>query len=89
MKKWAQWTRKWHRWIAIPMLIMVPLSAVLRLSGNAKMVKDLPAADALQSILILLLALTGGYLYFFRLVNKKKRQRRAASVTSPPPTSSQ
>ena len=89
MSKWAQLTRKWHRWIAIPMLIMVPLSAVLRLSGNAKVVKDLPAIDAVQSILILLLALTGGYLYLFRLVNKKKRQRRTATVASQSPTSSQ
>ena len=89
MNKWAQWTRKWHRWLAIPMLIVVPLSAALRLSGNGKIMKDIPAWEAAQSILILALALTGGYLYLFRLVNKKKRQRRAATLTSHEPVSSQ
>ena len=89
MNKWAQWTRKWHRWLAIPMLIVVPLSAALRLSGNGKIMKDIPAWEAVQSILILALALTGGYLYLFRLVNKKKRQRRAATLTSHEPVSSQ
>jgi len=89
MNKWAKWTRKWHRWIAIPMLIMVPISAVLRLSGNAKMVKDLPAIDAVQSVLILFLALTGGYLYLVRLINKKKRQRRSDTIASHSAASSQ
>ena len=65
------------------MFIMVPLSAVLRLSGNGKIMKDLPAWEAAQSVLILILALTGAYLYTFRLVNKKKRQRRAVAASSP------
>ena len=89
MNKWAQLARKWHRWIAIPMLILVPLSAALRLTGNGKVMKDLPAWENLQSVLILLLALTGAYLYLFRLVNRKKRQRRAAVVASHSPSESQ
>ena len=89
MNKWAQWTRKWHRWLAIPMFIVVPLSAALRLSGNGKIMKDIPAWEAVQSVLILLLALTGAYMYLFRLVNKKKRQRRAATLTSHKPVSTQ
>ena len=87
MNKWAQWTRKWHRWLAVPMFIVIPLSAALRLSGNGKIMKDIPALEAAQSILILLLALTGAYLYLFRFVNKKKRQRRAATVPSHQPVS--
>ena len=62
------------------MFVMVPVSAMLRLSGNGKTMKDLPAWETAQSILILLLALTGAYLYIFRLVNKKKRQRRTAAA---------
>ena len=80
MSKWAQLTRKWHRWVAVPMFLMVPISAALRLSGNGKILKDVPAWEAAQSILILVLALTGAYLYIFRLVNKKKRQRRTAAA---------
>jgi hypothetical protein len=70
------------------MLILVPVSAVLRLSGNGKIMKDLPAWEAAQSVMILLLALTGAYLYVFRLVNRKKRQRRAATVANHAPAES-
>jgi len=80
MKEWAQRTRKWHRWIAVPMFVIVPISAALRLSGNGKIMKDIPAWEAVQSILILLLALTGAYLYAFRLVNRRKRKRRTAAA---------
>jgi len=78
MKEWAQRARKWHRWIAIPMFVIVPISAALRLSGNGKIMKDIPAWEAGQSVLILLLALTGAYLYTFRLVNRRKRIQRSA-----------
>jgi hypothetical protein len=71
------------------MLIMVPVSAALRLSDSGKIMKDVPAWEAAQSILILLLALTGAYLYLFRVVNKKKRQRRAETVATSTAASSQ
>jgi hypothetical protein len=71
------------------MFIVVPLSAALRLSGNGKIMKDIPAWEAVQSVLILLLALTGAYLYLFRVVNRKKRQRRAVTVASKEPVNSQ
>jgi hypothetical protein len=88
MSKWAQLTRRWHRWVAVPMFLMVPISAALRLSGNGKILKDIPAWEAAQSILILVLALTGAYLYVFRLVNKRKRQRRSATGESHSPIGS-
>ena len=47
-----------------------------------------PAWEAAQSILILVLALTGVYLYVFRLVNKRKRQRRSVTVESHSPIGS-
>jgi hypothetical protein len=82
MNKWAQLIREWHRWLAIPMFIMVPLSAALRLSGNGKIMKDHPAWEAAQSVLILVLVLTGAWLYPFRLVNKRKGQRREVVASS-------
>ena len=80
MKEWAQRARKWHRWIAVPMFIIVPIAAGLRLSGNGKIMKDIPAWEAIQSILLLLLALTGAYLYTFRLINRRKRRNRTAAA---------
>ncbi|MEA3511831.1 MAG: hypothetical protein U9R51_10385 [Actinomycetota bacterium] len=80
MKKWAQQVRKWHRWIAIPMFVLVPVAAMLKLTGNGTIMKDVPAFDAVQSLLLILLVLTGGYLYVFRLINRKKRMSRTAAV---------
>ena len=80
MKEWAQRARKWHRWFAVPMFFLVPIAVVLKLTGNGSVVKDVPAFDAVQSILLLLLVLTGGYLYTFRLINRKKRKRRSAAA---------
>ena len=80
MKEWAQRARKWHRWFAIPMFFLVPIAVILKLTGNGSVVKDVPAFDAVQSILLLLLVLSGGYLYTFRLVNRKKRMRRSAAA---------
>ena len=80
MNKWAQRARKWHRWFAIPMFFLVPIAVILKLTGNGSVVKDVPAFDAVQSILLLLLVLTGGYLYTFRLINRKKRMRRSAAA---------
>lgn len=88
MKDWAQRARKWHRWIALPMFVIVPISAALRLSGNGKIMKDIPVWEAGQSILILLLALTGAYLYTFRVVNRRKRMRRSATTIERSPQSS-
>ena len=80
MKEWAQRARKWHRWFAVPMFFLVPIAVVLKLTGNGSVVKDVPAFDAVQSILLLLLVLKGVYLYTFRLINRKKRKRRSAAA---------
>jgi hypothetical protein len=76
MAEWAKRFRKWHRWLAIPMLILVPISAVLKLSGQGSLMVAIPAWEQIQSLLILLLALTGGYLYLFRLISRRRRSKR-------------
>lgn len=76
MAEWAKRFRKWHRWLAIPMLILVPFSAALKLSGQGSLMASIPAWEQIQSLLILALALTGGYLYIFRLVSKRRRNKR-------------
>jgi hypothetical protein len=58
------------------MLILVPISAVLKLSGQGSLMAAIPAWEQIQSLLILLLALTGGYLYLFRLISRRRRSKR-------------
>ncbi len=77
MKTGAKWMRKAHRWLSIPMMVLIPISMVLRVSGNGDVMKEIPKWETSQSILILFLAVSGGYLYLFRLVSKRRRERRS------------
>jgi len=83
MKFWNKWLRKSHRWLAIPMLILIPISLILKLTGNGAVIASIPQWEALQSLLILFLALSGAYLYFLPYLNKWKRNRRQARVRVP------
>jgi hypothetical protein len=55
------------------MLLLIPVTLTLKFTGHGNVLKEYPIAESLQSILFLLLTLTGGYLYIYRHVNKKKR----------------
>ena len=81
MKFWNKWLRKIHRWIAVPTLILIPLSIVLKLSGNGQLMAQIPQWEITQSLLMLLLTITGGYLYLVPYLSKRKRnKRRKATV---------
>ncbi len=76
MKVWNKWSRKLHRWFAIPTLILVPISVVLKVSGNGQVMARIPQWEIAQSLLMLLLVITGGYLYLIPYISKWKRNKR-------------
>jgi hypothetical protein len=76
MKFWNKWLRKIHRWFAIPTLILIPLSVVLKVSGNGQIMAQIPQWEIAQSLLMLLLAITGGYLYLVPYISKWQRNKR-------------
>ncbi len=76
MKFWNKWSRKIHRWFAIPTLILIPLSVVLKVSGNGHVMANIPQWEIAQSLLMLLLAITGGYLYLVPYISKWQREKR-------------
>ena len=83
MKFWNKWLRKIHRWIAVPTLILIPLSIILKVSGNGQLMVQIPQWEIAQSLLMLLLTITGGYLYLIPYLSKRKRnKRRKATVTT-------
>lgn len=69
-----KWTRQIHRWFAIPTLILIPLAVVSKFSGGAFHLP--PQFEQAQSLLMLLLAITGGYLYLIPYLAKKNRNKR-------------
>ncbi len=79
MKKFFnKWTRKFHRWIAIPTIIIIPLAVISKFSGTGE--EHLPIQiEQLQSILMLLLVFSGSYLYLIPYITKWARNRNKKS----------
>ncbi|MBT3390472.1 MAG: hypothetical protein HN413_08680 [Chloroflexi bacterium] len=76
MKKFFnKWTRVFHRWIALPTLILIPLAVIAKFSGDGA-VHLPPQLEQAQSILMLLLAISGAYLYLIPYLAKWARNKR-------------
>lgn len=70
MKSLNQWSRKIHRWLAIPFVIIVivtNMTATLPIGQPIRM---------LQQISMLTLIITGLYLYLLPYLSKWQRNRR-------------
>ncbi len=78
MKFWTKWLRKTHRWLSVPMFILIPISVVLRVSGNGAVMANIPAWEMIQSVLMLFLAISGTYLYFLPYITKRQRNKKRA-----------
>lgn len=76
MKFWNKWLRKIHRWLAIPMFILVPISVVLKVSGNGAVMASIPQWEVIQSLAMLFLVISGAYLFFLPYWTKRKRNQR-------------
>lgn len=83
MKKFFnKWTRKFHRWIAVPTIIIIPIAVISKFSGSGT--EHLPLQiEQLQSILMLLLVISGSYLYLIPYFTKWNRNRTKKSKTQP------
>ena len=75
MKKFFnKWTRIFHRWIALPTIIIIPIAVISKFSGSGT--EHLPLQiEQLQSILMLLLVISGSYLYLIPYFTKWARNR--------------
>ena len=74
-KFFNKWTRKFHRWIAIPTIIIIPLAVISKFVGEGT--EHLPPQiEQFQSILMLLLVISGSYLYLIPYLTKWQRNRR-------------
>ena len=74
-KFFNKWSRKFHRWIAIPTIIIIPLAVISKFTGDS--IAHLPPQiEQLQSILMLLLVISGTYLYLIPYMVKWQRNHR-------------
>lgn len=80
-KFFNKWTRIIHRWFALPTLILIPLAVISKFSGGAIHLGE--EFEKIQSLLMLLLAISGGYMYlvpYFAKKNRLKRKKALANV---------
>ena len=76
-----KWLRKIHRWLSIPMIIIVPIAIIIKLSGSDPSIIFPSQLESFQEILLLTLVLSGIYLYFIPYIAKWQRnQRQRAKV---------
>ncbi len=71
-----KWLRKLHRWLAIPMIVIVPIAIIIKLTGSDPSIVFPPQLEKLQEILLLTLVLSGVYLYFIPYIAKWQRSQR-------------
>ncbi len=84
-KFFNKWMRVFHRWVAFPTLILIPLAVYAKFTGGKEVV-PMPL-EQLQSVLMLLLAVSGAYLYLIPYLAKWQRQRRKARAVTRTTTS--
>ncbi|MFO7682838.1 MAG: hypothetical protein R6X34_22595 [Chloroflexota bacterium] len=75
-KFFNKWARIFHRWIAIPTIIIIPVAVITKFTGDAAGHLP-PQLEQFQSILLLLLVISGTYLYFIPYIAKWQRSQRA------------
>jgi len=73
----AKWTRKFHRWIAVPTALLFPLRFVILLAHNPQWSEMWQKFENLPSILMLVMSLTGAYLILLPYIVKWQRKRKA------------
>ena len=75
-KFFNKWTRIFHRWIAIPTIIIIPIAVITKFTGDSAGHLP-PQLEQFQSILMLLLVISGTYLYLIPYIAKWQRGWRA------------
>ena len=74
-KFFNKWSRIFHRWIALPTLIIIPWMLIMKFTSDSEQHLP-PQIEQIQSILMLLLTISGAYLYLVPYISKWNRNRR-------------
>ncbi len=72
----SKWFRKFHRWIAVPTALLIPVAVIIKLVGSPEIIAAWEKLDKIPSILMLVMALSGAYLYLLPYIVKGQRKKR-------------
>ncbi len=77
-----KWFRKFHRWIAVPTAIAIPVAVVIKLLGSQSLNAAWQRLDKIPSLLMLVMAITGSYLFLLPYIVKGKHKRKQSESKS-------
>lgn len=86
-KTLSKWFRKFHRWIAVPTALFIPLAVIIKLVGDPQIVAAWERLDKIPSVLMLVMAISGAYLFLLPYIVKGQRKKRMESLPKSNPSS--
>ncbi len=72
----SKWFRKFHRWIAVPTALLIPVAVIIKLVGSPEVIAAWEKLDKVPSILMLVMAISGTYLFLLPYIVKGQRKRK-------------
>jgi hypothetical protein len=75
----TKWSRKFHRWIAVPTALLIPVAVLIKLLGGPEVTAVWERLEQAPSILMLVMAISGTYLFLLPYIAKGQRKRRKTS----------
>ena len=85
-KFWSKWFRKFHRWIAVPTALLIPVAVIIKLIGDPQIAAAWEKLDQIPSILMLIMAISGSYLFLLPYIVKGQRKKKMEGSISRQPT---
>ncbi|MCU0486995.1 MAG: hypothetical protein MUC85_12900 [Anaerolineales bacterium] len=71
-----KWFRKFHRWIAVPTALLIPLAVIIKLVGGPELNAAWEELDKIPSILMLVMSISGSYLFLLPYIVKGQRKKK-------------
>ncbi|MHC1739890.1 MAG: hypothetical protein AB9897_02125 [Anaerolineaceae bacterium] len=80
MTKWfSKWLRKFHRWIAVPTALFIPINLIIKWVADPQILAKWEKIDKIPSLLMLVMAISGAYLYLLPYIVKGMRKRKLST----------
>lgn len=74
-----KWLRKFHRWIAVPTALLIPVAVIIKLVGSPQIAATWEKLDKIPSVLMLIMAISGAYLFLLPYIVKGQSKKRMAA----------
>ncbi|MBI9044716.1 MAG: hypothetical protein JEZ06_09535 [Anaerolineaceae bacterium] len=73
----SKWLRKFHRWLAVPTALFIPVNLGIKMIGDPQIMAVWEKIEKIPSILMLIMAISGAYLYLLPYIVRKRKKKMA------------